>query len=146
MPHLTFPLGPDGPTLAVVIGLTGREMASLVSVGQPIPAPLTLRGYLDTGTDASCIAPWAVQQLGLARLGSVSTHTAGGQVKARLFDVSLTISGPAGKAGPFLVRDHLTVMELAHPLPNLDALVGRDVLAECLLIIDGPGKQFTLAF
>jgi hypothetical protein len=31
-------------------------------------------------------------------------------------------------------------------LPNVDVLIGMDVLADCLLVLDGPGKQFILAF
>jgi hypothetical protein len=63
-----------------------------------------------------------------------------------LFEVGLTILGPAGKAGPMLVRDQLIAMELTQALPNIDALIGRDILNDCLFILDGPGKQFTLAF
>jgi hypothetical protein len=67
-------------------------------------------------------------------------------VKVNLFEVGLTISGQAGKAGPMLVRDQLIVMELTQALPNIDVLIGRDILNDCLFILDGPGRQFTLAF
>jgi hypothetical protein len=45
-----------------------------------------------------------------------------------------------------LVREQLKVMELLHSPPNFEAMIGMDVLAECLLILDGPGRQFTIAF
>jgi hypothetical protein len=31
-------------------------------------------------------------------------------------------------------------------LPNLDVLVGLDVLLECKLILEGPVRKFTLEF
>jgi hypothetical protein len=40
----------------------------------------------------------------------------------------------------------LIVAELTQALPNIDALIGRDILNDCLFILDGPGQQFTLAF
>jgi hypothetical protein len=146
MPHLTFSTSPDGPALPVRIGVDGKNMADLHATGQTIPPPLALRGLIDSGTDITCVAPWVLRQLGLVSAGSSSTQTAGGSVKVNLFDVSVTISGPAGKAGPMLVRDQLIVMELTQALPNIDALIGRDILNDCLFILDGPGKQFTLAF
>ncbi len=45
-----------------------------------------------------------------------------------------------------LVRPTLVVTELATPLPMIDALIGRDVLAECLFLLDGPRNDFLLAF
>lgn len=146
MPHLTIPTSPDGPIVDAVFGITGKGTAALQAARQPIPAPVAVRALVDTGTDVSCVAPWVLRQLGLVPSGSSSTHTAGGSVKVQLFNVSLTIWGPAGKAGPSLVRDPLKVMEFAHAPPTIEALIGTDVLAECLLIIDGPAQHFILAF
>src|SRR5438132_1528856 len=134
MPHLTFPTSPDGPALQVLIGMQGPRMAALLAAGRPIPPPLAVRSLIDSGTDITCVAPWVLRQLGLVSAGSSSTQTAGGSVKVNLFDVSVTISGPAGKVGPMLVRDQLIVMELTQALSNIDALIGRDILNDCLFI------------
>jgi hypothetical protein len=121
-------------------------MAVLLSAGQQIPAPLSVRGFLDTGSDVTCVASWVLRQLGLSMVQSRSTQTISGPANVDLFEVSLTISGPAGKAGPILVREQLIIMELPQDPSDLDVLVGRDVLAECLVIFDWPGQRFTLAF
>jgi hypothetical protein len=146
MPHLTFSIKGIEYTLDVLIGVDGKTMAGLQAAGQPIPAPVRARGQIDTGTDVTAVAPQVLQQLGLVPVGSASTQTAGGPVSVNVFEVSLTVSGPGGAAGPMLVRPNLLVTELATPLPNIDVLIGLDILSECLVVLDGPGRQFTLAF
>ncbi|HYT91618.1 MAG TPA: aspartyl protease family protein [Gemmataceae bacterium] len=146
MPHLTFPTTADGPTLEVVVSLAGHQLAALQQAGAPFPRALPLRGLIDTGTDVTAIAPRVVQQLGLISRLRASTQTAAGQVKVNLYEVSLTIAGPKVAAGPILVRPTLLVTELAVPLSNLEILVGRDVLDECLFGLDGPGGSFLLGF
>jgi len=146
MESLCFPVSKDGPELEVVIGINDRQLAQLVSAGTPIPKPLRLRGLIDCATDVTAAVPKVFQQLGIAHLASTSTQTASGQVIVRAFRVSLSIFGPQGSAGPALVRPNLVVTELATALQKFDVLIGLDILSECLFILDGPGKQFTLAF
>jgi hypothetical protein len=126
--------------------MNGRESAALLSAGQPIPTPVGVRALLDTGTDVTCVAPRVFNQLRLTSMGSVSTQTVCSSINADLFEVSLSIPAPPGKAGPMLVREQLVVMELINAPQNCEALIGMDILAECLLILDGPGRQFTIGF
>ena len=44
------------------------------------------------------------------------------------------------------VRPTLLVMDLANPPPDLEVLIGMDVMSECVVLIDGPAQQFTLSF
>ena len=47
---------------------------------------------------------------------------------------------------PLLVLDQLLVMELPTSLPTgIDALLGRDVSDQLLLILDGPRQELTMA-
>jgi hypothetical protein len=45
-----------------------------------------------------------------------------------------------------LVRSEWTVTEFLHAPPQIDVLIGLDVLNQCLVVIDGPGGRFTLGF
>jgi hypothetical protein len=146
MPHFSFPLSPDGLIVQAVFGLNGRDTATLVRTGQPIPRPVQVRALLDNGTDATAIAPHVFQRLGLTSRVSGSTQTAAGPVQVNVYRVSLTIAGPAGITGPVLALPELLASELAAALPNIDALIGMDVLRQCLLVLDGPGQQFLLGF
>ena len=146
MDSLCFPLSPDGPTLDVLIGLNDQDSAALLLSGRSIRAPLRLRALIDCGTDVTAVAPRVFQQLGLLSAARATSYTAGGQPKVRLFNISLSISGPLGTAGPMLHREDMLVSELAVTLPNVEVLIGMDILKQCLFILDGPGRQFTLAF
>jgi hypothetical protein len=146
MAHLTFPFGVGGLTLEVLIGLDGKTTATLHAAGQPITMPVRARGLLDTGTDATALAPWVFQQLGLQPTKYTTTHTASGTVNVAVFEVSLTISGIGGTGRSMFVLPTLLVTELTTPLPNVDGLVGMDVISTCVVLIDGPARQFTLSF
>ena len=146
MAHLTFPVTGAGLAVPVLIGLCGREMAALQAAGTPIPAPVRAQGLLDTGSAASAIAPWVAQQLRLSQVTKGTTQTAAGVVSVRLFEVSISIVDPSQPGVPMLVESDLIVSELTATLLDADVLVGLDVLLGCRLLLDGPGRQFTLDF
>jgi len=146
MDSLCFPLSTDGPIVEVLSGLNGRDSLSCLNAGRTIPSPLRLRALIDSGADVTAVSPKVVQELELAVSEKVSSQTAGGTAVVRLFNVSLSISGPLGSAGPMLHREDMVVSELAVTLPNIDVLIGMDILRQSMFILDGPGKQFTLAF
>jgi hypothetical protein len=146
MPHFTFPMSPDGPAVQGLVGLNDQKTAALVSAGQPIPRPLSVRALLDTATDLTAVDSRVVQQFGLTPVKQTKTQTAGGSVQVNLYRVSLSVYGPTGSPTPLLVRPDLLVTELAVTLPGVDVLIGLDVLRECLFVLNGPGDQFILGF
>ncbi|HKI36345.1 MAG TPA: aspartyl protease family protein [Gemmataceae bacterium] len=146
MPHFTFPLSPDGPAVPGLVGLNDQATAALVQAGQPIPRPVSVRALLDSAADLTAIAGPVARQLGLVRVKQVGTQTAGGSVQVNLYRISLSVYGPTGVAGSLLVWPNLLVTELAVPLPNIDVLIGLDVLRQCLFVLNGPGDQFILGY
>ncbi len=142
MPHSSFPLDKDGMIVQAMFGLNGPDTAALVQAGQPVPRPVQVRALIDSGADATTVAPHVPQRLGLTPFISGTSQTASGSVPIDLYRMSLTISDPI--TGPILVYSDLVVAELTTALP-VDALIGLNVLRDCLLILDGPGKQFILS-
>ncbi len=63
----------------------------------------------------------------------------------RLYRISLTIFDLAQQHLPWFVQPDLVVMELPPGTP-VDVLIGTDVLLDCRMLLDGPGRQFTLDF
>jgi hypothetical protein len=146
MPQYTYPMNANEPTLPVVVWLNAVETRAAHAAGRPIPAPDWGTGYLDTGTDVTCVAAAMLQRLGLQSIGQAGSHTARGLIVANLFEVSVSIPAPGPSPGPMLTHDNLLVMELADPIPGVDVLVGLDILLGCRVVLDGPGRQFTLDF
>jgi hypothetical protein len=140
MPHLTFPFQPEGLALEMIIGLNDQGTAALVQAGTSIPAPLRIRALLDTGCDVTAVAPRIFQHFGLQPVLRSSTQTASASIVVDLYRISLGIPTSG------FVRPNLLVTELAVSLLPVEVLIGMDVLRECLLIVDGPGQQFTLGF
>jgi hypothetical protein len=63
----------------------------------------------------------------------------------KLFRISLSVFDLTRPSLPWFVVPDLEVMELPPHIP-LDVLIGMDVLLECRLLLDGPGRQFTLDY
>ena len=141
----SYPVSADGLALEVMIGLPGNAFAPLVAAGQPVPAPILVRALIDTGSDVTCVAIRIPQQFGLIPIGPSKTQTVSGSLPVNLYEVSLSIPGVSAVTGPLLVLPQLLVMELAQTLQNVDVLIGLDVLLQCVLHVDGPGRQFSLS-
>jgi hypothetical protein len=146
MAQLTFPVSPDGLAVPVWIGLSGLVTSALLAAGRQIAPPVQARGLLDTGTDVTAVAPSILKQLAVPQAMMTSTQTASGQVKVWLFEVSLSILDPSLPSSPWLTQSDLLVMELPSLLPNIDVLIGLDLLLQTNLLLEGPAGKFTLAF
>ena len=145
MPHLTLPRQPEGWILPVVVGVNGQTTTALVAAGQSVPPPQTIRALLDTGTDITGLAAYVLSRLGLGLIRQHSTQTVSGPLSIQVFEVSLSVPA-APQTVPLLVLDQLLVMELPTSLPTgIDALLGRDVSDQLLLILDGPRQELTMA-
>jgi Aspartyl protease len=143
MPWLTLPTTGDGFALSVLVGLNGMATTSLLAAGGPVPPPIPAGALVDTGTNVTCVAAPILRRLGLLPITSRTTQTAGGTMQVDLYEVSLSVLGPLGI---LFINEHLVVMELSQPPEGVEVLVGRDLLSEWFVVIDGRAQQFTLAF
>ena len=149
MPHFTLPIGPTGPVLQAVVGVSQARQAALSSAKQPIPQGQQIWALVDTGASCTCLDPTVLQALGLPPTGSASVNTpsTGSQPHtANQYDVSLIIPGPSPSHPAYYIHT-LAVVEALLLLPQgFHALIGRDVLQHCLLTYNGLTHQFTLAY
>jgi hypothetical protein len=130
----------------VLIGLDKVRLDGLLAQGLPLPAPITCRGALDTGTDVTAIDPSLVGRLGLGQPIQGASHTALGRANVRLSLASVSITNLRVPSAPMWSFPSLTVMELPAPLPTIEVLIGLDVLLTGQFILDGPGQTFSLDF
>ena len=114
MPHARFPLSADGLILPIVVGLPGPATAAAVAAGQ-LPPTAVVNALIDTGSDATGIAPRIVRQLGLPLFLGTSTQSIAGSVSVNLYEVSLSIPHRGGPGSPLLVLLGLIGYALAMP-------------------------------
>lgn len=122
------------------LALAARQAAQLAA-----PVSVLKRAILDTGSNVSGVSAAVIQRLGLVRYVQSSTQGIGGAVSVDLYRVSLTVFDPAQQHLPWFVQPDLVVMELPPGTP-VDVLIGMDVLLDCRMLLDGPGRQFMLDF
>ena len=144
MPLLTGQLTADGPVIDVLLALTPADAGKLRSAGQPVPAPLTVRALLDSGASDSCIDTRCVQTLALAPKGTRTFYTpslAGPQTLTE-YEVSLTLLHPQASYTFY----SLPVAAAVLSPQGIEALLGRNVLKQCLFVYDGHGGTWSLGF
>lgn len=129
----------NGPLVTVVLGVVSDAEAALRDRGEPVPQPLQATMLLDTGASRTVIAAGLAQRLGLRPVGvhRVSTPSTTTPLPMPVYRAKLTLSsGPAFET---------TVIEAPLGGQAIQGLIGRDVLAQAVLIYIGYANQFTLA-
>lgn len=147
MPSINGGVGPQGPLLIVMFGVSIPRQTAMQKAGLPVPPYVSGTFLLDTGASGTCVDPTLVLPLGLSPTGSCQMQTpstAGNAVTCNLYDVSLYIPGNAGTQG-FLI-EALPVLETSLSAQGIDGLIGRDVIDRCTFVYNGSAGMYTLAY
>jgi len=145
VPHLTLPIGQGGPVLDIVIGVSQARQNALTANKQPVPPSVRIRGLVDTGASCTCVDPSILASLQLSPTGTTTMHTPSTGASpgtANLYDASIVLVHPQLSLTFF----NQAVAESVLAVQGIHALIGRDILAKCLLTYDGQSKLFILAF
>jgi hypothetical protein len=149
VPHLTIALDPTGgPVVPVGVAVSQARREALLAAGQDVPPAASVRALVDTGASCTCVDPAVLKALSLSARGSVSVHTPSTGSAAHLadeYDVSLVVPG-AGTHHVPLTIDAVPVIAADLAVQGIHAIIGRDVLQDCILIYNGTVGEFTLAF
>jgi hypothetical protein len=145
MAQLTFPIRARELHVDARVNLCAPELAMILGTGRSAPLPSVGCAELDTGSNASGISSAVIQQLALVSHTNSSTRGVGGSVPVKLYRVSLSLFDATQPTLPWFVIPDVEVMELPQHV-TVDVLIGMDVLLQCRLLLDGPGRQFTLDF
>lgn len=129
------------------IGVSSARRVALTAAQQPVPSPVQVRALIDTGASHTCVDPSIIQPLNLTPSGNVSVHTptTGGTPANRdQYDISFVILHPQ-QLSPF-VRSTMPIMCTDLLAQGIHALIGRDILQECLFTYNGATGLFVLAY
>ena len=145
MPHLTLHIAPSGPIFSLRIGVSAPRELALRAAGEPVPPTAIITALIDTGASSTCIDEAVLRSLNLTPTGTapVTTPSTGTEpVVLSQYDVSLYIVHPSIN----LRLGAVPVLGTSLASQELDALIGRDVLSQCLFVYDGQAEVFVLAF
>lgn len=148
MPTLTEALAPERPLVDVLVGPSASQVQKLRSALRPIPAPVGSRALLDTGAEITCIDTALIHHANLPIHGTTLANVPalGGMSVSLLYDASLTVVHPAGDPADNLIIRNLPVLDVALAALGYQVLIGRDVLAKCRFLYNGPKNRFRLSY
>lgn len=138
----------DGAYVTVRIAPTRVDRLRRRRASQPVPTAIDVPALIDTGAEASCIDTTLGNRLNLlpAQIWSANVPMLGGTGYAAYYEVELTLPHPSVTASHLLVVSDLEVVELDLLSYGIEVILGRDVLAHCVLIYDGTANEFTLSY
>lgn len=149
MPHFTLQITQQGALLNAFIGVSQSREAALKQEGKPVPNAIQVRALLDTGASITVIDPSVLHQLSLTPTGSTSVNTpsTGSQpMVADQYDVSLIVPAAAVYQPPLYVNTLPVICAEILASQGFHTLIGRDVLAQCILSYNGSTGLFTLSY
>lgn len=148
MPHFTLNIDPGGPIVNALVQISEGRRAALAAQKSPIPEPQVIRALVDTGASFTSIEPSVLQLLELSPTGTIDivTPSTGQNVHTtETYDVNFVIY--AGPGDPPLSMPNLRVAACElFSRQGIHALIGRDVLKQCILVYNGDFDVFSLAF
>jgi hypothetical protein len=138
----------EGALVEVLLGWSAAAAQQQRASLRPVVSPVQVGALLDTGAEMSCVDVSVIQQLGLPFAGTAPANLPahGGLTFGALHDASLTILHPSGQIRDYLIVLNLSVLELSLAPLGYQALIGRDVLARCRFLYDGPNNRFRLGY
>lgn len=129
-----------GPIIAVEIGVHPALAAVLTQQGQPVPATVNGTALIDTGATVTAIHAPILQQLAIQPVGTMKVGTAGGQQDQSRYPAAIRFAQINVQGSlAFVLGADLTGM-------GFIALIGRDILAQGILVYNGALGHFILAF
>ena len=129
-----------GPSVQIILTPLEAHLRSVSDKGQDPPDPISGLALIDTGASVTCVDSVAARQAGLALVdtGTMSSATHANEI------VPVFAGGLVIEAASITVNVNRAVgANLASQ--NLIALIGRDVLAKCMLVYNGLDGSFSLS-
>lgn len=133
-------LAMQGPVLPVLLSISEEVQQALMTEGKPIPEPVTGLALIDTGATFTCVDEAAARRAGLPTRGTAKMASAShpehevpvfaGKISMDSININIPTAMGADLSG----------------FPNLVALIGRDMLQNCLFVYNGNTGAISLAF
>lgn len=141
MPILSVPLDHAGrPIVELYVGVSTAEAEF-----RPSCPTVPVRALVDTGASKTNIVRWVFDRLGISPVSQVLIHTASTGPTPSLADAYAVEILLGGEKTGLLATDLDVVAAEDLSGSGVEALLGRDILGQGLLVYDGLEGRFTLA-
>lgn len=130
-----------GPCTSIEIHVANALATQLQANGLPTPNPISGFALIDTGASISGIDEAHANALGLTPVNSAQVSTPGGVVTQNVYAVKLEFPGTPLPSIPSLF---VTGSQLRNQ--GIDVLLGRDYLADKVLIYNGQMRLYTICY
>ena len=145
--HYGTSTAPHGPLLEVRFDVPSPSRARHRRTQQTSPTAVRLLALLDTGAESSFIDPAVATRLGLQPVRFLYSNMPlmSGLQLTPVHQVELVLEHPTAPPARWLVLPVLDLIERDLTGSGADAILGRDVLAQCVFTYDGLTDSFTLS-
>lgn len=138
-------IDPDGPFITAIVGVSRPRQNAIEAEGGIVPSQQAVRLLIDTGASGTCIDKATLDALEVQSTGVVQMYSASSAPEWRaVYDISLWIP-ISPNLPPHMISRGISVMECSMAHHGFEGVLGRDVLAVCVLTYNGPEKVATLA-
>ncbi|MCL2640201.1 MAG: aspartyl protease family protein [Phycisphaerales bacterium] len=147
MPHLNGALKKSGPLVDVLVSVSEPRLDALLAAGRQIPPAIKIRALIDTGASCTAIDTSIVRKLEIPATGTVDVRTPSTGATPHTFnqyDIQLTILDERGN--PLSSGHSIPIVGSDFSGQDIEALIGRDLLAMGILIYNGTAGSFTLSY
>lgn len=136
-----------GPCVSVVIAIPSVLARRFDREDRPIPDPAKGYALIDTGASITSVDRRIFEQLHLLPVGRTAVTTAGGQQHQSKYPGRLSFPGTPLPERDFaeLLGADLSGLQ-AETGKSIIALLGRDLLADMVLVYDGRHATVTIAY
>ncbi len=134
------------PIIEVYLSTCEWERELFLAQGRTFPPSLLIQALVDTGASRSLVDLAILERLGVAPASEdvvLFTASGGGAQTRKAYMVDVALAGD--RHGP-IANDLLVLGAPVADDLRVDMLLGRDVLAACILTYDGIDRRFTLAY
>jgi len=146
MARFRLRIGGEGPVIDVSVGASRSVAHALIAQGQATPSVQTIRALIDTGADRTAIHPKVLELINSSAAGTLRVRRPGSSrafTRVDLHRVRVAFGGAPASTARALWFD-VEVAAVAPASPHLLALIGRDMLAHCRFLYDGPNGECIL--
>jgi hypothetical protein len=130
-----------GPCINVFVATHPATAAAQLKAGGQVQPPIGGFALIDTGASATAVDYRVFQKLQVAPVTTINVNTPSGQQVHPCFPASIIFPGTA-----IPKLDYAWLASADLQAQGIIALIGRDVLANCVLTYDGLSGDFTIAF